>query len=304
MTVRDGSVAGIPARLARVSFSGELAYELHVAGGHGPEVWEAVMASGEPFGIEPYGTEAMHVLRAEKGYVIVGQDTDGTVTPADLGMDWIVNPSKGDFVGRRSLRRGDTARPDRKHLVGLLPVTTDAQLPEGAQIVLEDTGGIPMPLAGHVTSSYRSPRSSVRSRSRWWPVGASCTAGPCTRRCPKAPSRARSPPRSCTTPKVNDVMARSPLTERSGHLERLGARELVFLAQVDVRADPSTAARLGFPAGPNTVASGPDRDILWLGPDEWLVVVSAARRRPWSPSSRPRLAACTTRSSTSRRTER
>ena len=157
MTFRDGSVAGVPARLARVSFSGELAYELHVAGGHGLEVWEAVMAAGEPFGIEPYGTEAMHVLRAEKGYVIVGQDTDGSVTPADLGMDWIVNPSKGDFVGRRSLRRSDTARPDRKHLVGLLPVTTDAQLPEGAQIVLEDTGRIPMPLAGHVTSSYRSP---------------------------------------------------------------------------------------------------------------------------------------------------
>jgi len=157
MTFRDGSVAGVPARLARVSFSGELAYELHVAGGHGLEIWEAVLAAGEPFGIEPYGTEAMHVLRAEKGYVIVGQDTDGSVTPADLGMDWIVNPSKGDFVGRRSLRRSDTARPDRKHLVGLLPVTTAAQLPEGAQIVLEDTGRIPMPLAGHVTSSYRSP---------------------------------------------------------------------------------------------------------------------------------------------------
>jgi sarcosine oxidase subunit alpha len=157
MTFRDGSVAGVRARLARVSFSGELAYELHVAGGHGLEVWEAVMAAGEPLGIEPYGTEAMHVLRAEKGYVIVGQDTDGSVTPADLGMDWIVNPSKGDFVGRRSLRRGDTARPNRKHLVGLLPVTTDAQLPEGAPIVLEDTGRIPMPLAGHVTSSYRSP---------------------------------------------------------------------------------------------------------------------------------------------------
>jgi sarcosine oxidase, subunit gamma len=68
------------------------------------------------------------------------------------------------------------------------------------------------------------------------------------------------------------VTARSPLAERQGHLERLAARELVFLAQVDVRADPSTAARLGFPAEPNTVASGPDRDILWLGPDEWLVV--------------------------------
>jgi sarcosine oxidase subunit alpha len=154
MTFRDGHVAGVPARLARVSFSGELAYELHVPAWHGLEVWEAVMAAGEPFGIEPYGTEAMHVLRAEKGYVIVGQDTDGSVTPHDLGMDWIVNLSKGDFVGRRSLRRSDVVRPDRKQLVGLFP---EAMLPEGAQLVLEDTGRIPMPLAGHVTSSYRSP---------------------------------------------------------------------------------------------------------------------------------------------------
>ena len=157
MTFRDGHVAGVPARLARVSFSGELAYELHVPAWHGLEIWEAVMAAGAPFGIEPYGTEAMHVLRAEKGYVIVGQDTDGSVTPHDLGMDWIVNPSKGDFVGRRSLRRSDVVRPDRKQLVGLFPDDVEALLPEGAQLVLEDTGQIPMPLAGHVTSSYRSP---------------------------------------------------------------------------------------------------------------------------------------------------
>jgi sarcosine oxidase subunit alpha len=157
MTFRDGHVAGVPARLARVSFSGELAYELHVPAWHGLEIWEAVMAAGAPFGIEPYGTEAMHVLRAEKGYVIVGQDTDGSVTPHDLGMDWIVNPSKGDFVGRRSLRRSDVVRPDRKQLVGLFTVDPLAHLPEGAQLVLEDTGRIPMPLAGHVTSSYRSP---------------------------------------------------------------------------------------------------------------------------------------------------
>jgi len=157
MTLRDGHVGGVPTRLARVSFSGELAYELHVPARHGLEIWEAVMAAGAPFGIEPYGTEAMHVLRAEKGYVIVGQDTDGSVTPHDLGMDWIVNLSKGDFVGRRSLRRSDVVRPDRKQLVGLFPQDPQALLPEGAQLVLEDTGQIPMPLAGHVTSSYRSP---------------------------------------------------------------------------------------------------------------------------------------------------
>ena len=157
MTLRDGHVGGVPTRLARVSFSGELAYELHVPAWHGLEIWEAVMAGGAPFGIEPYGTEAIHVLRAEKGYVIVGQDTDGSVTPHDLGMDWIVNLSKGDFVGRRSLRRSDVVRPDRKQLVGLFPQDPQALLPEGAQLVLEDTGQIPMPLAGHVTSSYRSP---------------------------------------------------------------------------------------------------------------------------------------------------
>ena len=157
MTLRDGHVGGVPTRLARVSFSGELAYELHVPAWHGLEIWEAVMAGGAPFGIEPYGTEAIHVLRAEKGYVIVGQDTDGSVTPHDLGMDWIVNLSKGDFVGRRSLRRSDVVRPYRKQLVGLFPQDPQALLPEGAQLVLEDTGQIPMPLAGHVTSSYRSP---------------------------------------------------------------------------------------------------------------------------------------------------
>ncbi len=156
MTFRDGRIAGVPGRIARVSFSGELAFELHVAAWHGLHVWERVTQAGEALGLVPYGTEAMHVLRAEKGYVIVGQDTDGTVTPHDLGMDWIVNPSKGDFVGRRSLRRADLRRPDRKQLVGLLPLDPSERLPEGAQLVLEDTGRVPMRMVGHVTSSYRS----------------------------------------------------------------------------------------------------------------------------------------------------
>ena len=157
MTFRDGTFAGTPARLARVSFSGELAYELHVSAWHGPAVWEAVLGAGEDFGLQPYGLESMDVLRAEKGFFIVGQETDGTVTPFDLGMDWIVNLSKGDFLGRRSLRRTELVRPDRKHLVGLLPADPSVLLPEGAQLVLEDAGRIPMPMSGHVTSSYRSP---------------------------------------------------------------------------------------------------------------------------------------------------
>jgi sarcosine oxidase, subunit alpha len=157
MTFRDGTVAGVPARIARVSFTGELSYEVMVAGWHAVHVWDEVMRAGERFGLAPYGTETMHVLRAEKGFVIVGQDTDGTVTPFDLGMDWIVNMSKGDFVGRRSLSRADTSRPGRKQLVGLLTDDPDTLLPEGAQLVLEGDVRIPVRTAGHVTSSYRSP---------------------------------------------------------------------------------------------------------------------------------------------------
>jgi sarcosine oxidase subunit alpha len=154
MTWRDGTVAGVPCRLCRVSFHGELSYELHVSAWHARHVWDAVLEAGAV----PYGTEAMHVLRAEKGYVIVGQDTDGTVTPDDLGMGWIVNPSKGDFVGKRSLVRPDTTRPDRKQLVGLLPEDPMTLLPEGTQIVAT-AGPIepPVPMLGHVTSSYASP---------------------------------------------------------------------------------------------------------------------------------------------------
>jgi sarcosine oxidase subunit alpha len=140
-----------------VSFTGELSFEVLVPAWYGAHVWDAVLRAGEPFGIAPYGTETMHVLRAEKGFVVVGQDTDGTVTPFDLGMDWIVNLSKGDFVGRRSLSRADTSRAGRKQLVGLLPRDGDALLPEGAQLVRDRTGRVPMPMAGFVTSSYRSP---------------------------------------------------------------------------------------------------------------------------------------------------
>ncbi|HEV7909112.1 MAG TPA: glycine cleavage T C-terminal barrel domain-containing protein, partial [Pseudonocardiaceae bacterium] len=125
----------------------------------GLALWQAVLDAGAPFGITPYGTETMHVLRAEKGYPIIGQDTDGTVTPQDLGMSWVVSKQK-DFVGKRSFRRADTAREDRKHLVGLLPVDPTVLLPEGAQMVEEGVGldlsAGPVPMLGHVTSSYRS----------------------------------------------------------------------------------------------------------------------------------------------------
>jgi sarcosine oxidase subunit alpha len=155
MTFRETVLAdGIPARVARISFSGELAFEVSVAAWYGTALWDAVADAGAGTGpgITPYGTETMHVLRAEKAYPIVGQDTDGTVTPIDLGMAWVVSKRK-DFVGKRSLRRPDTARPDRKQLVALLPTDPDALLPEGAQLVADDD---PRRMLGHVTSSYRS----------------------------------------------------------------------------------------------------------------------------------------------------
>ena len=155
MTWRETVVAGAPARVFRISFSGELAYEINVPTWYGQGMWEAVMTAGEPFGITPYGTEAMHVLRAEKGYPIVGQETDGSVTPIDLGMDWIVSKQKS-FVGKRSLGRSDTARTDRKQMVGLLPDDPADLLPEGAQLVVDPSTPTPIPMAGHVTSSYRS----------------------------------------------------------------------------------------------------------------------------------------------------
>jgi sarcosine oxidase subunit alpha len=156
MTWRDTTVAGAPARVCRISFSGELAYEINVRAWDGLAVWEALLAAGEDEGITPYGTETMHVLRAEKGYPIIGQDTDGTVTPQDLGMDWVVSKKKADFIGRRSFDRPDTRRTDRKHLVGLLPLDREDLLPEGTQLVEPGDTAVPVRMLGHVTSSYRS----------------------------------------------------------------------------------------------------------------------------------------------------
>ncbi|MDV9168941.1 sarcosine oxidase subunit delta family protein [Streptomyces sp. W16] len=157
MAWRDTTVAGIEARVCRISFSGELAYEINVSPWEALALWEALYEAGAPFGITPYGTETMHVLRAEKGYPIIGQDTDGTVTPQDLGMSWAVSKKKPDFIGKRSFARADAVRPDRKHLVGLLPDDPAAFLPEGTQLITDSVlPAPPVPMLGHVTSSYRS----------------------------------------------------------------------------------------------------------------------------------------------------
>jgi sarcosine oxidase subunit alpha len=156
MSYREGTVAGVAARVMRISFSGELAYEVNVPANMGRAVWEALMAAGAEFDITPYGTETMHVLRAEKGYIIVGQDTDGSITPYDLGMGGLVAKSK-DFLGKRSLTRSDTAKEGRKQFVGLLSDDASFVIPEGSQIVAGPFSGNTAPMLGHVTSSYYSP---------------------------------------------------------------------------------------------------------------------------------------------------
>ena len=148
MTMCEADVAGIPARVFRVSFSGELSYEINVPSSAGLALWQRLIEVGAV----PYGTEAMHVLRAEKGYFMVGQETDGSVTPIDLGL--VVAPDK-DFLGRRSLNRSDAARLDRKQLVGLLPDDPAVILPEGAQLIAAPNSTA---MLGHVTSSYFGAR--------------------------------------------------------------------------------------------------------------------------------------------------
>jgi sarcosine oxidase subunit alpha len=157
MDCRFGTVAGVPARVFRISFSGELAYEVNVDASYGHYMWEKLMEAGAEFDITPYGTETMHVLRAEKGFIIVGQDTDGSVSPIDLGMGWAVSMKKPfSFLGKRSLARSDTARSDRKQLVGLLTEDPHVVLTEGAQIVASPNPGPAPHMVGRVTSSYHS----------------------------------------------------------------------------------------------------------------------------------------------------
>lgn len=155
MGMKEGTVGGIPARVFRISFTGECSFEINVPASYGLALWTQLMVAGEKYGITPYGTETMHVLRAEKGYIIVGQETDGTVMPQDLGMDWILSKKK-DFIGRRSFTRPDSQRTERRKLVGLLPVNPNDILEEGGQIVAEKGDHRPIPMIGHVTSSYYS----------------------------------------------------------------------------------------------------------------------------------------------------
>jgi sarcosine oxidase, subunit alpha len=156
MSVALGHVCGVPMRLFRVSFTGELGFEVNVPADFGSAVWEAVWDRGRACGMQPYGTETMHVLRAEKGYIIVGQDTDGTVTPEDAGLAWAIGKNKPDFVGKRSLERPAMSAPQRRQLVGLLTEDPQTVLAEGTQVMAEAASPVPTRPLGHVTSAYYS----------------------------------------------------------------------------------------------------------------------------------------------------
>ncbi len=157
MAWAEGSLGGHPVRVFRISFSGELSFELATPAGNGRALWEALLAAGAGQGVTPYGTEAMHVLRAEKGYIIIGEETDGTVIPQDLGLGWAISKKKPDYIGKRAQERSFLARADRWRLVGL--ESLDGRLlPDGAHAIAEGVNeNGQRNTQGRVTSSYASP---------------------------------------------------------------------------------------------------------------------------------------------------
>ena len=157
MEYAEGRLGAFDVRVFRISFSGELSYEIAVPAGQGLAFWQALCAAGEEFGIMPYGTEALHVMRAEKGFIMIGDETDGTVIPQDLGLDWAISKKKSDFLGKRAQERSHMVDPDRWKLVGL--ETLDGSvLPDGAYAVGEgENANGQRNTIGRVTSTYFSP---------------------------------------------------------------------------------------------------------------------------------------------------
>jgi sarcosine oxidase, subunit alpha len=153
----DGTLGGFPVRVYRISFSGELSYEIAVAANQGAAFWEACMAAGAEFGAMPYGTEGLHVLRAEKGFIMIGDETDGTIIPQDLGLSWAVSKKKADFLGKRGQERSFLASPDRWQLVGF--ETLDGSVvPDGSYILASGVNANGQRnTQGRVTSTYYSP---------------------------------------------------------------------------------------------------------------------------------------------------
>ncbi len=155
MAFAEGRVEGLRARIARVSFTGERGYEISVPARYGSALWRHLLRLGRVAGITPYGIEALSILRAEKGFILIGRDTDGTTMPQDLGMLGPLRSKQTNFVGRRSLDLPEARRADRRQLVGLQVLDEGGPLANGAHTVVERDG---RPVStGYVTSSYWSP---------------------------------------------------------------------------------------------------------------------------------------------------
>lgn len=153
----DGMLGGFPVRIYRISFSGELSYEIAVPASLGAAFWEACVAAGDAFGAMPYGTECLHIMRAEKGFIMIGDETDGTVIPQDLGLGWAISKKKADYLGKRGQERSFLAATDRPQLVGFETVNGSV-IPDGAYIVaLGKNANGQGNVQGRVTSTYFSP---------------------------------------------------------------------------------------------------------------------------------------------------
>ncbi len=153
----DGEIGGFKVRVYRISFSGELSFEIAVDAGQGQAFWDALMAAGSPFGVMPYGTECLHILRAEKGFIMIGDETDGTIIPQDLNLNWAISKKKEDFLGKRAQERAHMADPNRWKLVGL-ETLSGAKLPDGAYAIAEGhNANGQRNVQGRVTSTYHSP---------------------------------------------------------------------------------------------------------------------------------------------------
>jgi sarcosine oxidase subunit alpha len=153
----DGTLGGYPVRVYRISFSGELSYEIAVPASMGLAFWEALHKAGAEFGAMPYGTEALHIMRAEKGFIMIGDETDGTVIPQDLNLSWAISKKKEDFLGKRGQERTYLASPDRWKLAGFLTLD-ESVVPDGSYIIADGKNANGQGnTQGRVTSTYFSP---------------------------------------------------------------------------------------------------------------------------------------------------
>ena len=279
MSVREGHIGEVPVRLFRIGFTGETGFEINLPPDQAQRVWDTLRQHG----VTPYGTDAMHVLRAEKGFIVIGRETDGTVTPDDVGLGWTINGEKGDFIGKRSLSLPELSRADRLQLVGLLPADAGVVLEEGAQVTEAGQG----PSMGHVTSSYRSATLG-RGFALALVAGGRARIG--TRLQVSLPPRAievvvTDPvfvPRPVERPFVPapplpliEAAVRPAPVARAAQSVRLAA--LAPATLLSVRAGPGAATAIGMAIGvllptvPCRSVIARERAALWLGPDEWLI---------------------------------